>query len=408
MDDDGYENENRAEKIRLNRLRDWDNDDDDENDSRDWQETTFNYPDDDDDDLEWDNYPNRDEIPNVKKDAAGMKRAYTEDVKDLLREFLKTNVNKNDGKFSENLIERIRLTANQKGEIIKIIVWEKDGLRFSTNKNFKSKIDEFNDLIEKAKEERSGTAMGFAEEFINVPVDENVSRSVVNDSLEELNEEISDRSDKIITQLTGQEIREFRGLLGINLPTLEEEEEGITVETKINFVKEEEKYWKNKANEVEDDPQKSKLYETVADVAKLKADELRLRAYLKPESKTTQSIVEEKAKNNDPARFERFKKWAKENLGGISVIAISIAGIITTIVMGARTVIKKGASATSKFAKTLAKIAEKAGPVLGALLNLATGLLKLGAKAVSFLAENLWILVLMITYTLWNERGKNH
>ena len=109
-------------------------------------------------------------------------------------------------------------------------------MRFSTNKNFRSKIDEFNDLVEKAKEERSGTAMGFAEEFINVPV----SRSVVNDSLEELNEEISDRSDRIIQQLTEQEIREFRGLLDINLPTSEEEEERITVETKINFVKEEE------------------------------------------------------------------------------------------------------------------------------------------------------------------------
>ena len=231
-DDGGYENENRTKQIRLNRLRDWDDDDDDENNSRDWQETTFNHPDDDDDDFEWDNYPNRDEIPNVKKDAAGMKRAHTEDVKNLLREFLNTNVNKNDSKFSENLIERIRLTANQKGEIngaefdgVKIIVLEKDRLRFSTNKNFKSKIDEFNDLVEKAKEERSGTAMGFAEEFINVPVDENVSRSVVNDSLEELNEEISDRSDRIITQLTEQEIQEFRGLLDINLPTLEEEEE---------------------------------------------------------------------------------------------------------------------------------------------------------------------------------------
>ena len=77
--------------------------------------------------------------------------------------------------------------------------------------------------------------------------------------------------------------------------------------------------------------------------------------------------------------------------------------------MGMRTVVKKGASATSKFAKALAKIAEKAGPVLGAFLNLATGLLELGAKAVSFLAENLWILILMITYALWeNERKKRN
>ena len=84
-------------------------------------------------------------------------------------------------------------------------------------------------------------------------------------------------------------------------------------------------------------------------------------------------------------------------------IAISIAGIITTIITGARTVIKKGASATSKFAKALGKIAEKAGPVLGALFNLAAGLLKLGASAASFLSENLWILAVLITYALYDQ-----
>ena len=99
--------------------------------------------------------------------------------------------------------------------------------------------------------------------------------------------------------------------------------------------------------------------------------------------------MEEEAQNNDLTRFERFKRWAKRNLGGISVVAISVTGTITTIVIGMRTVVKNGASATSKFAKFLGKVGEKAGPVLGAILNLAAGRLKLGAKAVSFLSENL-------------------
>ena len=43
------------------------------------------------------------------------------------------------------------------------------------------------------------------------------------------------------------------------------------------------------------------------------------------------------------------------------MVAISVAGIITTIVMGARTVVKRGAKATSKFAKALAKVGEKVG-----------------------------------------------
>ena len=147
-------------------------------------------------------------------------------------------------------------------------------------------------------------------------------------------------------------------------------------------------------------------------MAALKADELRLRANVRPESELGQNIVEEEAENNDLTRFERFKRWARRNLGGISVVAISVAGIITTIVMGARTVVKKGAGATSEFAKTLGKIAEKAGPVLGALLNLAAGILKLGTKAVGFHSENFWILAVVIAYALYDRakrvnRGKN-
>ena len=88
------------------------------------------------------------------------------------------------------------------------------------------------------------------------------------------------------------------------------------------------------------------------------------------------------------------------------MVAISVAGIITTIVMGMKTVVVRGAKAASKFGKFLAKLAEKAGPVLGALLNLAAGLLKLGAKGISFLAENLWVLAVMIAYALWNRRKK--
>ena len=91
-------------------------------------------------------------------------------------------------------------------------------------------------------------------------------------------------------------------------------------------------------------------------------------------------MVEEEAQQNDLTRFERFKQWAKTNLGGISVVAISVAGIITTIVMGARTVIKKGARATSKFARTLAKVGEKVAPIIGGLLNLAAKLLTLSHK----------------------------
>ena len=271
-------------------------------------------------------------------------------------------------------------------------------MEFTKNVRFKSKLDEFQALARESEKEHEKTAVAMVEETVpDVPVDDNIAKSVLNDSLERVNEEISERSDEIMVELTENEIREFRGILDVKLPTLEQQREGgITVENRINALKIEENNWRDLAQRA--DPKKKRLYESIADVAALKADELRLRANIRPENEITQNIVEEEAKNNDLTRFERFKKWVKRNLGGISVVAISVTGIITTIVMGARTVVKKGASATRKFARALGKIAEKAGPVLGALLNLAGGILKLGAKAVGFLSENLWILAVIITY----------
>ena len=140
----------------------------------------------------------------------------------------------------------------------------------------------------------------------------------------------------------------------------------------------------------------------MAEACVLKANEIRLRRNERPESETVQSMIEEEAQQNDLTRFERFKQWAKKNLGGISVVAISVAGIITTIVMGARTAIKKGAQDTSKFARALAKVGEKVAPIIGGLLNLAAKLLTL--SAVGFLAKNLWLLAVAIAYILYKKK----
>ena len=92
---------------------------------------------------------------------------------------------------------------------------------------------------------------------------------------------------------------------------------------------------KNKAKTLEE----KELYEGMVEVSMrsfnnkvcvLKADEIRLRRNERPESVAVQSMIEEEAQQNDLTRFERFKQWAKKNLGGISVVAISVAGIITT------------------------------------------------------------------------------
>ena len=62
---------------------------------------------------------------------------------------------------------------------------------------------------------------------------------------------------------------------------------------------------------------------------------------------------------NDLTKLQRFKQWAKKNFGEIFVDAISIGGIITTIVMNFRTAVKKGARAAGKFARALADAGKK-------------------------------------------------
>ena len=78
---------------------------------------------------------------------------------------------------------------------------------------------------------------------------------------------------------------------------------------------------------------------------------MEVKAGIKPESEEALSITQEEVQRDDLTRFERFKKWAKENIAGVSAVALSIAGIITTIVVAGRSAVKKGAKAVGQFGK---------------------------------------------------------
>ena len=338
---------------------------------------------------------------------------YTLEKKKFLKE-MGINVEKKDGPSSSTVLEKLSLTRNKKGQLVgefdgkKVFVRKGKGLAFSEDKKLVSKVNEFKELVKEAEAEHEKTPVALIEEKLDVHVTSELTESVLRSSLERLEEEITERTGVIATELTENELREFRGILGVKIPTVEQRREGwITTKSRINGLKTEETHWREEA-ERQSDPKKKLLYEAIADVAALKADEMHLRTNQRPESELAQSIVEEEAVNNDLTRFERFKEWAKRNLGGISIVAISVAGIVTTIVKGARNAVKRGARATSKFAKALKKLAEKAAPVLGALLNLAAKVLTLGAKAVGFLSENLWLLAVSIAHLLfWEKRRVN-
>ena len=81
---------------------------------------------------------------------------------------------------------------------------------------------------------------------------------------------------------------------------------------------------------------------------------------------------------------------------GISAVAISIAGIITTIIISARKVIKQGA-------KAIANVAKKLGPLIGPILNLIAQMLTWGAKGIEFLSKNLWLLAIALAYFVYDQ-----
>ncbi len=106
-------------------------------------------------------------------------------------------------------------------------------------------------------------------------------------------------------------------------------------DAKIAGLKVDIEHWKD-LEQREQDPTKKLLYETSKELCIAKKSYMEVKAGFRPESEEALSMIQEEARTNDLTRFERFKKWAKENIAGVSAVAISTAGIITTIVIAGR------------------------------------------------------------------------
>ena len=118
-----------------------------------------------------------------------------------------------------------------------------------------------------------------------------------------------------------------------------------------------------------EDPVKETFYKSVNDTALLKSDYIRMKNGTKPKYDEANSIIKREVRNNDLTRLQKFKRWPKDNLVRLSVIAISVPGIITTTIIGARKAVVKGAQATGKLAKAVYNIGKKLGPLRAPLLT---------------------------------------
>ncbi|CAB4035869.1 Hypothetical predicted protein, partial [Paramuricea clavata] len=278
--------------------------------------------------------------PNIRRDAAVMKRAHTLDKKDFLRKELGVNINKGDGPSSTIIFDKMKLTENKDGtkisgatfKDVKIIISKNGKMIYSADKKKESVVNEYKELIRKARIEHSKTPAALVEEQLerqNLDAPQELVDNVLENIVERMDDELSDQSEAIgnSTVVTENELRELRGILNVK---------GNSGKQKIEYLEIEKNHWKELARteRTAGREQKALLYEAMADMAELKADEVRLRSNERPKGPKAMSIVEEEVEINDLTRFERFRKWAKENIAGISAVAISVAGIITTIIMG--------------------------------------------------------------------------
>ncbi len=118
-----------------------------------------------------------------------------------------------------------------------------------------------------------------------------------------------------------------------------------------------------------------------------------LEKYLALIERAYENLAVRESQEEDITRFQKLKKWSKENLVGLSTVGISIAGINTTIMAGRKALVK-GGQALGTFGKSVVNVLKSLVPVLIPLLNILPMVLSWAVKGIACLASNLWALML--------------
>ena len=345
---------------------------------------------------------NLDEIPNVGVDVGNIRRAITNDIKKVFRSVFDISIEKKNGKGSSKILEDTRFTSSRNGRVSiefkgSRIGWiERNGNVELFEKKNKKLVNEFKETMELAKLEYEKTPSSLVRDLPEEVVDSVLLSSV---------ERIEDRIEERTATLSEQQLREFAGVLNPK----------GTPEIKIKALEVQADYWKKVRLEAEevaksDDASEylverakgeASLYDSLEKTARLQADSERLKNNEKPIHDESLEIIDDEIQTNDLSRLEKFKEWAKRNLIGISAIAITLAGIATTVIIAGRGAVKATAKATGKLAKALVNLGKKLGPLIAPFLNLLAQAISWGAKGIAFLAKNLWMIVIAFAWFLF-------
>ena len=226
---------------------------------------------------------------------------------------------------------------------------------------------------------------------------------MVDNILDSSIERIEERIEEVSTSLSEQDLREFADILDPKSDTAEDRIKALEIQAEYwEKVKLEAKEVADSDDETESEAKRARskqaLFDSLEKTAKLQADNERLKNNKKPIHDETLEIINDEISTSDLGRLERFKEWAKNNLIGLSAIAITIAGIVTTVVIAGRKAVKQTARATGKLAKALVNIGKKLGPLIAPMLNLMAQAITWGAKGLEFLSKNLWWIAVAFAY----------
>ena len=193
------------------------------------------------------------EIPDVKKDAKGMKKSITEDRKKSFRKIFNVDIKKENGKNSSELIDNTNFIRIDNGKLAILYKDKKIGefnekekrIDYFKKKN-KIKLQEFQNIFEEAKKEYEKTLDSVVDEEMEKQGFEDwddydwdpygverefLKDSVVSSSIDSLNssiENIQENMKEEESNISEQDIRELNGVLN---------PKGETAEEKMNFLK---------------------------------------------------------------------------------------------------------------------------------------------------------------------------
>ena len=142
-------------------------------------------------------------------------------------------------------------------------------------------------------------------------------------------------------------------------------------------------------------------YDSLAKLIEREIDIVNLRLDKKVEYQEAKLRLKQETNNNYRVKFERLKKWMKDNGLELSSVVISIGSLIAVLATALRNTIRTVAKGAFSFGKAVVKVLSKLGPLFSALGNVIMALLGIASKTLMWLGNNLWVLLVFLVMFLW-------